>query len=97
MQNKGILRVFDEIVKYKSHVYVKSFIKNNKNEVLFYKDGYTDIGGKFDYFSVSSPLYNTAIKFAILVVGSNLGNLYKIMVGSVVLEVNPPTKIIRYE
>ena len=54
---------------------MKTFIKDKNNEVSFYKDGYTDIGGKFDYFSVSSPLYNTATKFAILVVGNNLGKL----------------------
>ena len=50
-------------------------MKDKNDKVSFYKDGYTDIGGKFDYFSVSSPLYNTAIKFAILIVGNNLGKV----------------------
>ena len=35
-------------------------MKDKHDVVSFYKDGYTDIGGKFDYLSVSSPLYNTA-------------------------------------
>ena len=51
-------------------------MKDKNDLVSFYKDGYTDIAGKFDYFSVSSPLYNTAKKFAILVVGSNLGKFF---------------------
>ena len=51
-------------------------MKDKNDLVSFYKDGYTDIAGKFDYFSVSSPLYNTAKKFAILVIGNNLGKFY---------------------
>ena len=33
-------------------------MKDKNDQVKFYKDGYTDIGGKFDYFSVIPPLYN---------------------------------------
>ena len=36
-------------------IYIKVFSKTkNKNENLFYKDGYTDIRGRFDYATTSS-------------------------------------------
>ncbi len=44
---------------------------NNKNE--FYKDGYTDIRGGFDYVSVSSGQLKDTKKFAILIVTNDNG------------------------
>ena len=44
---------------------------NNKNE--FYKDGYTDIWGKFEYVSVSSNQLKNTKKFAILIVSKQYG------------------------
>lgn len=36
-------------------VYVKAFAKeNNSNNSYFYKDGYTDLVGRFDYASKSA-------------------------------------------
>eukprot|EP01083_Nonionella_stella_P120626 361557_1 len=53
--------------------YIKVFAKmsNDKNE--FYKDGYTDIRGGFDYLSVSSGQLQKAQKFAILIVTKEYG------------------------
>ena len=48
---------------------------NNKNE--FYKDGYTDLRGQFDYVSVSSNQLKNTQKFAILVVTKQYGTAVK--------------------
>merc|ERR1711879_335828 len=54
--------------------YVKVYVKGNDGKVLFYKDGYTDLLGRFDYSSLSSPtLLRTADKFAILVSSQERG------------------------
>jgi len=46
--------------------YVKVFSKTNKGEV-FYRDGYTDIRGKFEYSQTSGDKLKDVIRFAILV------------------------------
>eukprot|EP01083_Nonionella_stella_P069902 186637_1 len=53
--------------------YIKVFAKgeNDKNE--FYKDGYTDLRGGFDYVSVSSGQLQNAQQFAILIVTKDYG------------------------
>ena len=39
----------------------------------FYKDGYTDLRGKFDYASVSTTDIGSALKFSILVMNETHG------------------------
>ena len=39
----------------------------------FYKDGYTDLRGKFDYASVSTSDIGSALKFSILVMNETNG------------------------
>lgn len=53
--------------------YVKVFCKNAAGNVLFYKDGYTDFRGRFDYASVSGPRAEEATEFSILVLHPDLG------------------------
>ncbi len=53
--------------------YVKVFVRTRDGQVSFYKDGTTDLRGRFDYASVSSDLSGKAAVFAILVLADGLG------------------------
>jgi len=54
-------------------VYVKVYARNNNGSVTFYKDGYTDIRGRFDYISLNGARQATVTKFAILLVSDTHG------------------------
>ena len=47
--------------------YVKVFCKNKSGGELFYRDGFTDIRGKFEYANASGKSLTGVEKFAILV------------------------------
>ena len=61
--------------------YVKVFAEIN-GQPKFYKDGYTDLRGKFDYLSLSTAGLNNATKFGILILSAEHGAAVK--------EVKPP-------
>ena len=61
--------------------YVKVFSKTNLGEV-FYRDGYTDIRGKFEYSQTSGDKLKDVTRFAILVQNDQYG--------SKILECAPP-------
>lgn len=50
----GILKIINPISK-KSvpRIYIKTFIKYKNGNIEFYKDGFTDIRGSFDYASLN--------------------------------------------
>jgi len=52
----------------KPKVYVKVFAKKKDSKVVFYKDGYTDLRGRFDYSSKSGGDISSVEKFGILVI-----------------------------
>lgn len=54
-------------------VYVKVYAKYPDGSVRFYKDGYTDLRGRFDYASVSASDARGALRFAILVTSDEKG------------------------
>ena len=54
-------------------VYVKVYARHNDGGIRFYKDGYTDLRGRFDYASISNDDLATAERFAILVLDSENG------------------------
>ena len=56
-----------------SKVYVKVYAKLADGTVKFHKDGYTDIRGRFDYASVSTPERQPIERFAILVLSDEKG------------------------
>ena len=64
--------------------YVKVFARHNDGSVRFFKDGYTDFNGNFDYASLSTSDLDTAQRLAILVLDDKLG--------AVVREANVPTR-----
>ena len=79
-QNYGELKVFkgDKAI---SGVYVKVFVRVSSN-ARFYKDGYTDIRGKFDYAHFTGTTLSGVSKFALLVTHPEWGSLMQ--------EVDPP-------
>jgi hypothetical protein len=64
----GELKVFDgNNFKPLSMAYVKVFCKMNNGQQKFFRDGYTDIRGKFEYAQASGTDLKSVQKFAILV------------------------------
>jgi len=61
-----------------SKVYVKTFAKEkNGGSETFYRDGYTDLRGRFDYALSSSSDINQIEKFSILVCSDDFGSIIK--------------------
>jgi hypothetical protein len=82
-ENYGQLRVTDSASgKALSKVYVKTYARLADGTVKFYKDGYTDLRGRFDYASVSTPEKSPITRFSILVLSDEHGALIR--------EANPP-------
>ncbi|MGB7346298.1 MAG: hypothetical protein WBD20_18920 [Pirellulaceae bacterium] len=64
--------------------YVKVYAKYPDGSVKFYKDGYTDLRGRFDYTSISAEAARGATRFAILVMSEEKG--------ATLHDVAPPTR-----
>lgn len=64
--------------------YVKVYAKHKDGSIKFYKDGYTDLRGQFDYATLSTSGLDTVDRFAILVLHESQG--------AVVREAAPPTR-----
>jgi hypothetical protein len=64
--------------------YVKVFARSSDGTVSFFKDGYTDLRGRFDYASVSTSELDSTTRFAILVQSDEAG--------ATVLEAAPPQR-----
>jgi hypothetical protein len=83
MENYGRLRVTDQKGQALAKVYVKVYSRGSGGAAQFYKDGYTDLRGQFDYTSLSSGEAGGVEKFSILVLGEP-------PLGAVVKEASPP-------
>jgi hypothetical protein len=64
--------------------YVKVYARTKGGEVKFFKDGYTDLRGRFDYASLNTNELEDAEKLAILIMSDSLG--------AVVRETPPPKR-----
>ena len=53
--------------------YVKVYAQTHDGSVKFYKDGYTDLRGRFDYASLSTNQLDNVKRFSMLVVSDDLG------------------------
>jgi hypothetical protein len=53
--------------------YVKVYAKHNDGSVRFYKDGYTDLRGIFDYASLSTSDWASVSRYSILVLHPDYG------------------------
>ncbi len=76
VENYGRLEVRDKKTrKPLPKAYVKVYARDQDGSVKFYKDGYTDLRGKFDYASLNTSQLGTAQRFAILVMTEDHGSL----------------------
>lgn len=57
--------------------YVKVYAEMTSGEVKFYKDGYTDLRGRFDYASLNTNDLDVANKFSILVLSDDFGAIVR--------------------
>jgi hypothetical protein len=64
--------------------YVKVYARTKGGVVRFYKDGYTDLRGRFDYFSVSGEKPEQIERLALLVLSDANG--------AAIREVPPPKR-----
>ena len=64
--------------------YVKVYMRTRSGEVKFFKDGYTDLRGRFDYASLNTNELENADRLAVLLLSPELG--------AVVHEVGPPKR-----
>jgi hypothetical protein len=83
----GELKVIDNNLKPIIKAYVKVYVELNSGEVQFYKDGYTDLNGKFNYIALNTDQLKKAEKFYIYVSEEKNGALIK--------ECKPPKNIER--
>ncbi|MDD4888461.1 MAG: hypothetical protein PHU85_00895, partial [Phycisphaerae bacterium] len=82
-ENYGQLQVrHGKTDKPMAKVYVKVYARQNNGQVQFYKDGYTDLRGRFDYASLNTNELERVEKFSILVLSESDG--------AVIREAAPP-------
>lgn len=53
---------------------MKAFSKGKNGEISFYKDGYTDLRGRFDYASLNNENLPSVEKFSLFIMSDDLGN-----------------------
>lgn len=74
VENYGQVQVRQaESLKPLSKVYVKVYARKVDGSVDFYKDGYTDLRGRFDYATLSVDELDGIVEFAILVLSEEHG------------------------
>ncbi len=57
--------------------YIKVYARLKDGQVVFYKDGYTDMRGRFDYASLSTSQLDNVEKFAVLIMSESAGSLIR--------------------
>ena len=84
-EDYGRIQVFhDSSGKPLPATYVKVYARMKDGKVQFYKDGYTDLRGKFDYSSLNTNEIEGVSEFAVLVSHDEHGSLVK--------EIKPPNR-----
>jgi len=68
---------------------VKTFAKTTSGVVNFYKDGYTDLRGRFDYATLNASDVSAIEKFSIFIMSDEKGSLIK--------EAKPPSTVGKVE
>ena len=78
VESYGHLRIADvEGGDALSKVYVKVYARMNSGEVRFFKDGYTDLRGRFDYTSLNTDELDQVDRFALLIMSDTHGAMVK--------------------
>mmetsp|Transcript_20411 Transcript_20411/g.17738 ORF Transcript_20411/g.17738 Transcript_20411/m.17738 type:complete len:386 (+) Transcript_20411:3508-4665(+) len=88
IENYGQIKITDKDEPL-TKVYVKCFAKNHSGNVTFYKDGYSDLRGRFDYATLNSGDVSQIEKFALFVMSDEFGSL--------IVEAKPPKTIGKVE
>jgi hypothetical protein len=84
-ENYGRLKVRDAASRQAlPRIYVKAYARLNTGEIAFYKDGYTDLRGVFDYASLSTDMLDNVDRLALLILSEEAGAAVK--------EVGPPQR-----
>lgn len=76
----GELRVFSSVTRAAlPKVYIKTFVKTNQGKVIFFKDGYTDLIGRFSYSQCTSDQvkHEDIMQYYILVASDDNGCLLR--------------------
>ena len=84
-ESLGELKVIDGNAKNVIKAYVKIYVELNNGEIQFYKDGYTDLNGKFNYLALNTDQLKNAKKFYVFVSEEKKG--------AVINECYPPKNI----
>lgn len=85
MENYGQLRVIHQATqKPLPATYIKTYARMRDGSIKFFKDGYADIRGRFDYISLNTSELDAVEKFAILILNEEYG--------AVIREVAPPKR-----
>lgn len=78
IENYGHLHVTSSTTnKAISKAYVKVYARLNNGSIVFYKDGYTDLRGRFDYTSLSTNTLTQVKRFSILVMSPEHGAIVR--------------------
>ena len=85
IENYGQVQVSHaETGKPLAKVYVKVYSRRKDGQIQFYKDGYTDLRGRFDYTSLNTNELDRVEKFSLLVMSETAG--------AVIREAAPPKR-----
>lgn len=77
-ENYGQMKVTDaKTSRPVSKTYVKVYAELKDGRTLFYKDGYTDLRGRFDYTSLSTNQLDFVKRFSLLVLDSERGGMVR--------------------
>jgi hypothetical protein len=76
-ESLGELKVIDNNFQSVIKAYVKVYVELKGSEVQFYKDGYTDLNGKFNYLALNTDQLKKAEKFYIFVSEEKQGAVIK--------------------
>jgi len=74
VESIGEIKVMDEKLNSLPKVYVKCFCERKNGAVLFYKDGFTDLRGKFNYLQLNNDLVKDVKRFSILILSKDNGS-----------------------
>ncbi|KAL4487468.1 hypothetical protein ABPG72_006988 [Tetrahymena utriculariae] len=89
IEKYGQVKILDEQNTPLQKVYVKCFAKYKDDSVQFFRDGYTDLRGRFDYALSSSSDINQVKQFSILISSEEHGSIIK--------QAKPPTQTGSFE
>jgi hypothetical protein len=77
LEKFGEVKMTDSAGVVLSRVYVKAFARMKSGSVAFYKDGYTDMRGRFDYVSLNTQDLPNVERFALFIMSDAHGSCVK--------------------